>query len=443
MKRKHNEDIRTSGIMDTKLAKIAWLSAQDPHQEFHSLMHHINVGSLRSCFEKLDGKKATGVDGIDKERYGQNLQVNLEEVIEQMKRMSYRPGPVRQALIPKEGKPGATRALGVCNFEDKLVQKRVQEILESIYEPIFLNCSYGFRPGRNCHDAIKELRQHLYDEEVETIIDVDLARYFDMIDHRILEDMLRMKIKDTKFLRYINRMFKSGVLTHGELAISEEGVVQGSCASPVLANIYAHYVIDVWLEETVKPLARGMVRGFRYGDDLVICCRYERDALRIKEALTKRLAKYKLKLNEEKTKLVAFSKHKTRQGAKQGVFDFLGFTFYLGKSRKGYLIPKVKTSGKRMRSKLKRVNEWARQVRNKHTLRTIWDTFRAKLRGHVQYFGVSYNSKNVSVFLEQSKRIMFKWLNRRSQRRTFTWEKFELFFKKFPLPPVEVHHRLY
>ncbi len=198
---------------DTALTEIAYLSARNPAQVFHSLMHHINEGSLRRCFEKLEGKKALGVDGISKEEYGENLRENLEALIARMKRMAYRPQAVRQVLIPKEGKPGATRPLGISSFEDKLVQRRVQEILESIYEPLFLDWSYGFRPGRSCHDAIRSLRNHLHAEEVEVVIDVDLANFFGTIDHGILKDLLRVKIKDTKFMRYVSRMLKAGILT--------------------------------------------------------------------------------------------------------------------------------------------------------------------------------------------------------------------------------------
>ena len=428
---------------DTALTEIAWLSSQNPQQEFHSLMHHVNVESLRRCFDKLDGKKALGADQVSKDNYSENLEANLEDLIQRMKQMAYRPNPVRQVLIPKEGKPGATRPLGISNFEDKLVQKRIQEILESIYGPIFLDCSYGFRPGRGCHDAIKDLTSHLYKQEVEVVIDVDLANFFGTIDHQILKDMLAMKIKDKKFLRYITRMLKSGLLVGKELVMSDEGVPQGSCCSPVMSNIVAHYVIDMWLEETVKPLMLGTVRIFRYADDLVICCRHEKDATRIKSVLGKRLAKYKLNLNEDKTKSVSFSKIKSRQGVKQGTFDFLGFTFYLSKSQRGQTIPKVKTSGKRIRSKLIRVKEWIKQIRNQKPLKTIWKTFCAKLRGHVQYYGVSFNSKEVETFIWKAERIVFKWLNRRSQRKSFTWDKYMLFIKKYPLPKAKVCHSLF
>lgn len=383
------------------------------------------------------------MDGISKEEYGENLKANLEDLIARMKRMGYRPQAVRQVLIPKEGKPGATRPLGISCFEDKLVQSRVQEILESIYEPLFLDWSYGFRPKRSCHDAIRSLRNHLHAEEVEVVIDVDLANFFGTIDHDILKDLLKVKIRDTKFMRYISRMLKAGILAEGELSVSDEGVPQGSCCSPIFSNIVAHHVIDEWLEDTVKPLMKGTIKAFRYADDLVICCRHEEDAVRVRKVLGKRLEKYKLKLNEEKTKMVNFSKSGTRRGIKQEAFDFLGFTFYLGRSLKGGIIPKVKTCGKRYRSKLNKVKDWAQKIRNRVSLEAIWETFCAKLRGHVQYYGVSFNSKAVENFLWEATRILFKWLNRRSQRKSFDWGKFRLFQKKHPLPEAKVRHKLF
>lgn len=428
---------------ETKLKRIAWLSSQSRDRVFGQLMHHINEGLLRSCYQELDGKKALGIDGIDKASYGEHLGENLKELVLRMKRMAYRPGPVRQVQIPKAGKAGATRPLGISNFEDKLVQMGMHKVLESIYEPIFLNCSYGFRPGRGCHDAIRALSDHLYQNQVETVIDVDLANFFGSIDHKELEKLLREKIVDSKFMRYIIRMFKAGVLADGELTVSAEGVAQGSVCSPILANIFAHYVIDEWFEETVKKHCAGRVEMFRYADDLVICCQYQRDSERVKQALGQRLTKYKLKLNEDKTKLVGFSKRGFRAGSRQGVFDFLGFTFYLGHSKKGFVIAKLKTSGKRIREKLKALNEWARKVRSAHPIKAIWGTFCAKLRGHIQYYGVSHNSKHVQTYLMKAKRILFKWLNRRSQKRSFSWDKFELFVKRFPLPVAKVKHALF
>lgn len=411
--------------------------------QFNCLMHHINVDSLRDCYHELDGRKALGADGVSKEKYGLDLEVNLITVVERLKTMSYRPSPVRQVLIPKEGKIGATRPLGISNFEDKLIQKMAHKLLESIYEPLFLDCSFGFRPNKSCHDAIQSLGRHLLQNEVQTVIDLDLADFFGSIDHRMLEQMLREKIKDQRFIRYIIRMFKAGMLSGDELLVTDEGVPRGSICSPILANIYAHCVIDSWFHEVVKKHCRGRVELFRYADDAVICCGRHGDAERIKVALVKRLAKFNLSLNEEKTKLVSFSKVQTRKGIRQGVFDFLGFTFYLGRSRKGNVVPKVKTSGKRLHSKLTKVNLWARRVRNRARLSDIWKIFQAKLAGHIRYYGVSFNAKRLEKFLYQSTRILFKWLNRRSQRKSFNWDQFNCFMQCFPLPRVRIYHRLY
>lgn len=430
-------------ITKTKLNRIALLSRQDSRRSFESLMHHFNEESLKECFQELDGKKALGIDGINKETYGKDLDLNISKLISEMKTMSYRPGPVREVLIPKEGKPGATRPLGISGFEDKIVQKMMQQILESIYEPIFLDCSYGFRPGRGCHDALKDLQHHLYTSEIQTVIDIDLKNFFGTIDHEMLESILKEKIKDTKFMRYINRMFKAGVLSKGDLIMSEEGVPQGSICSPVLANVFAHYAIDIWIEEMVKPNCKGEIRLFRYADDAVICCQYSKDALRIKEALVKRLDKYKLKINEEKTKLVPFDKRLVAQGIEQGTFDFLGFTFYLGKSASGWIIPKLKTRAKTMKSKLKKVKEWIREAKDRKPIKQIWKTFKSKLRGHINYYAVSHNSGYVAQFIYEAECIVFKWLNHRSQRKSFTWKGFAKYIEEHPLPKVRIVHRFF
>jgi len=430
-------------ITETKLKRIAWLSRKDPARQFNCLVHHYNKKSLRQCYNELDGKKAVGQDGIDKAKYGERLDENIKDLLSRMKQMAYRPGATRQVLIPKAGKPGAVRPLCIANLEDKIVQKMTYKILESIYEPLFLNCSFGFRAGIGCHDAVRAVYQYLYRYEVQKVIDIDLANFFGTIDHKLLLEILQEKIKDKRLLQYIVRMFKAGVLSNGELTVSEEGVAQGSLCSPILANIFAHRVIDQWFEETVKTHCSGRVELFRYGDDGIICCQYEKDAYRIKEALAKRLAKYKLKLNEDKTKLVSFSKLAYNRGTKQQAFDFLGFTFYLGRSRKGVTIPKVKTSGKRMRNKLKRVNEWARKVRSRYRLMQIWKMFCIKLKGHIGYYGVSFNVDRTDTFLDEAVKILFKWLNRRSQKKSFDWDKYNLFLQRYPLPKARVVHSLY
>jgi hypothetical protein len=244
-------------------------------------------------------------------------------------------------------------------------------------------------------------------------------------------------------MRYINRMFKAGVLSNGDLKMSEEGVPQGSVASPILSNVFAHYAIDIWIEEMVKPNCRGQVKLFRYADDAIICCQYDEDAQRIRKNLGKRLEKYKLKLNEDKTKQVPFDKKLVAQGVEQGLFDFLGFTFYWGRSKSGKIIPKLKTKTKTMKTKLNKVTEWIKEIKDKKPLKVIWKTFVAKIRGHINYYGVSHNANSVAKFIYEATKIVFKWLNRRSQRKSFTWEQFGKYIKTNPLPTVKIVHRLF
>jgi group II intron reverse transcriptase/maturase len=406
-------------------------------------MHLFTQESLAASFHALDGRKAVGADGMTKAEYGADLERNLAELVERMKRMAYRPGAVREVLIPKAGAAGATRSLGISSVEDKVVQGMVRKVLDAVYEPVFLECSYGFRPGRGPHDAVRALHQHLYRHEVESVIDVDLAHYFDTIDQKRLLEMISQKVSDRRFLRYLSRMFKAGVLRQGELMVNAEGVVQGSACSPVLANIYAHYVLDEWFEGTVKRHCAGDVQMFRYADDLVICCRYARDAEGIRKALAGRVDKFGLALNEAKTRLVSFTRRARGERGPRAVFDFLGFTFYWGRSRRGRPLVKVKTSGKRLRAKLKAVNEWAKHTRSRCSMQEFWAVLCAKVRGHLRYYGVSFNVPALNAFVHKVRRLVFKWLNRRSQRRSFTWEAFARYALAHPLPRVAVYHRLF
>ncbi len=427
--------------MDTKLCLITQRSGRDPKAKFDALLHHINEGSLAECFHGLDGRKAVGVDGIRKEDYAGNLDDNLKSLASRMRSMSYRPLPVKEKLIPKEGKPGATRPLGIGCLEDKIVQKCFARILEAIYEPLFLDCSYGFRPGRNCHDAVKELLRTLYGQQVSTVVDIDIKSYFNTIDHEWLMKMLELKISDRRFVRYIRRMVKAGILRDGEFSRTDEGTPQGSLVSPILSNIYLHYAIDLWFEHTIKRHCTGNAWLFRYADDAVACFEYEEDAQRYAEVLPERMAKFGLKVSKEKSAIVRFRNRPPDD--RNGSFDFLGFTFYMGTSCKGNPVPKVKTSKKKFKAKLRKVGDWMKEVKDFKRLGWIWDTFRAKIRGHIQYYGVTFNSKNVSSFLHEAKKIVVKWLNRRSQRKSFSWAKFAQFQKQFPMPRVCVVHELF
>lgn len=428
---------------ETKLKRLKQRSIMNPGCEMQWLMPFFNIEGLEAWFQELDAKKATGIDGVSKDDYGMNLRNNLDELVCRMKSFSYRPGAVREVLIPK-GDGKSMRPLGIGNLEDKIVQTGISKILEAIYEPSFYDLSYGFRPNRSCHMAVKELSNYLYRQPVDCVIDVDLRNFFGTIRHNLLIDILRLRIKDEVFLRYIARTLKAGILRDGNFVVSDEGTPQGSPASPILANIFAHYVLDAWFEEMVKPVMRGKVCMFRYADDFVICCELEYDAQRIMKGLKNRLVKYSLELNETKTKIVSFSRNRLRNGQRQGTFDFLGFTFYIGKSR-GKKIPvvKLKTSRKRFVAKLKRVREWVAAHRCKVRMRPLWDMFRRKLQGHIQYYGVSDNTKYVGNFLWEASRIFFKWMNRRSQKKSLTWKQYNNFVKLYPLPIAKVHFKLY
>jgi RNA-directed DNA polymerase len=427
---------------ETKLKRLRLRSTENSGCEMQWVMPLFSVEGFKYWFRQLDGKKAVGIDGITKETYGENLESNIDDLITRMKRFSYRPGAVREVLIPKGD--GKMRPLGIGNLEDKLVQTGIAEVLEAIYEPQFYDFSYGFRPKRSCHQAIKALMNHLFSNPVRCIIDVDLKNYFGSIKHDVLLDFLKIRIKDDSFLRYIVRTLKAGILRQGTFVVSDEGAPQGSPASPILANIMAHYVIDDWFVQMVTPVMRGQVKLIRYADDLVICCELESDAHRIMKGLKGRLAKYGLELNESKTKVVSFDKRRFGKGEKQGTFDFLGFTFFLGVSKnKKVPAPKLKTSRKRAQVKLKRVSEWVKLNRHKVRMRPLWETFRQKLAGHMQYYGVSHNSLNVGKFFREATRIFFMWMNRRSQKRSLTWGQFYNFLKLYPLPRIKIYCKLF
>jgi len=377
-----------------------------------------------------------------REKLRGEIPLGLLDPLAKMKSMSYRPQAVKEVLIPKEGKPGATRPLGISAFEDKIVQLQMAKILGAIYEPIFKDSSYGFRPGRSCHAAIAALHKHLSGKGCEEVIDVDLKNFFGSMKHDILVGFLRRKIKDERFIRYVVRMLKSGILKDGNFSMSEEGSPQGNICSPILANIYAHYALDEWLEEEVPQHTRREVKFFRYADDLVICCGDRSDAVRVRRALEGRVNKFGLELNAEKTKMVRFNKREYPR-VKQGTFDYLGFTFYIKRSRKGYPIVAVQTARERFQAKLRKVTQWCRTNANKLRLLPLWKIFNWKLRGHIEYYGVSFNISRVNSFVYRATGIFFKWINRRGHRKSMNWEQFNKFCKAFPGVKVSIRHRLF
>lgn len=433
-------EAKVQSTLATKLARISARSVSEPSMKFDKLMPLFSKANLIQCFYELKGDRATGIDRVSKEDYRLNLESNIEDLIMRMKIFQYRPMPVREVMIPKDD--GGQRPLGISAIEDKIVQLMYAKILSAIFEPHFMESSYGFRPNRNCHQAIQRINDYLFERRKTVIIDADIKNYFGTINHEKLIEFVKTRIGDDRFLRYLVRMLKAGILTDVGFRVSDEGTPQGAICSPVLSNIYAHFVLDNWIENTVKPRFPD-TELIRYADDFVICCSDDQSASKIHSVLGKRLAKYDLKLHETKTKVVQMDKVGLRNGVQQGTFNFLGFTSYLDYSRSGkFIIPKFKTDRRKFRGKLGKVKEWVKLQRNED-FRETWVRMHRKLRGHATYYGISNNSTHVNRFIYESEQIFFKWMNRRSHKKSITWEGFNLFKKANPGTRAYVYHPLF
>ena len=433
-------------MLETKLARIAQVVRERPQERLTSLIHLINEETLMACHREMEAKRAPGVDGQTKEEYGKRLEENVHDLVARMKRWAYRPQPVRRVYIPKPGS-GKMRPLGIPAYEDKLVQAALAKILNVVYEAEFLDCSYGFRPGRGCHLALAELARIIETRNVNYVVEVDIKGFFDHVDHGWLMKFLAHRIADPNLLRLIARFLKAGVMEAGIVYDTPEGTPQGGVVSPILANVYLHYVLDLWFEKAVKKACKGEAYMVRYADDFVCCFQYEGEAKAFLKALRERLGKFNLEIAEEKTRILAFGRKAEEESRRNGkgkpaTFDFLGFTHYCGRSRRGRFRVKRKTSRKKFRASLKRCNEWLR--RNRHLpMAELMAELGKKLQGYYRYYGVTDNSAMLGEFLHHVRRLLFKWLNRRSQRKSFDWERFNLLLAKHPLPRPKIHVNLY
>jgi len=431
--------------MQTKLARIAEIAKEKPNEQFTSLYHLLNEELLTQCHRELDGNKASGVDQVTKAAYEEKLEENVRNLVDRLKWKSYRPQPVRRTYIPKDEK--SVRPLGIPAYEDKIVQLGLNKILQAIYEQDFLDFSYGFRPGRSCHDALKALNRVIEYGRTSYIVDADIRSFFTNVDHEWLMRFLELRVADPNIQRLIQRFLKAGVMEKGIWEPTESGTPQGSIISPVLANIYLHYALDLWFKVAVKKACRGEANMVRYADDYVCCFQYKDDAERFYKALIKRLDKFQLQVAEDKTKILEFGRfaeeNRKRKGqGKPKTFDFLGFTHYCSESSKGKFRVKRKTSRKKFKTKVKAFKEWLRSERHRD-VRELVKTIRAKLIGHYRYYGITDNSRSLSVYKFQITKTLFKWLNRRSQKRSFTYEKFNLFLKRNPLPEPKIYVNIY
>jgi group II intron reverse transcriptase/maturase len=432
--------------METKLLRIAELAKSDSKMKFTSLTHLLNEHSLAQCHIELPNKKATGINGTTKEQYGENLKENIEDLVSRLKSKNYRPVPVRRMYIPKLNST-KKRPLGIPEHEDKIVQKGITKILNTIYENEFLDCSFGFRPNRSCHDALKILNYYIEKKSVNYVVDVDIKGFFDNVDHKWMMEFLKQRITDPNLLRIIGRFLKGGYMEEGKKYKTDTGTPQGGVISPILANVYLHYVLDLWFEKRVRKQCKGQAYIVRYADDFVCCFQYKSEAIDFFQSLKLRLKKFKLEIAEDKTKIISFGKFAEKDAKQKGkrkpdTFDFLGFTHYCGRSEKGYFRVKRKSSSKKVKGKLKESKEWLKKNRNQN-IHMIMDRFKRSLIGYYNYYCITDNTPSVFNFRDKIGYLLFKWMNRRSQRKSFTWEKFRLFLNKYPLPLPRVKVNIY
>ncbi|MFS1515346.1 group II intron reverse transcriptase/maturase [Bacillus sp. SCS-151] len=432
--------------METKLLRIAEIAKSNPKMKFTSLAYLLNKQALAQCHRELPNRKATGINGTTKETYGESLEENLDDLVSRLKSKSYRPVPVRRMYIPKVNS-SKKRPLGIPEHEDKVVQKGITKILNTIYENDFLDCSFGFRPNRSCHDALKILNFYIEKRSVNYVVDVDIKGFFDNVDHTWMMEFLKLRIADPSLLRIISRFLKGGYMEEGKKYKTDNGTPQGGVISPVLANVYLHYVLDLWFEIKVKKQCKGRAYIVRYADDFVCCFQYKSEALEFFQSLKYRLKKFNLEVAEDKTKIIPFGPFAEKDAKQKGnskptTFDFLGFTHYCSKSKQGKFRVKRKSSRTKVQSKLKESKEWLKKNRNKD-IHIIMDRFRRSLIGYYNYYCITDNTINVSIFKDGIEKLLFKWLNRRSQRKSFTWDKFRLFLDKYPLPSPRIKVNIY
>jgi len=423
------------GTVSTKLHRIAELARQMPGVAITSLSHHMDIDWMHEAFRLTRKEGAAGVDGQTAREYEKDLGRNLQDLHNRAKAGAYRAPPVRRVHIPKGGGK-ETRPIGIPTFEDKVLQRAVAMALSAVYEQDFLDCSYGFRPGRSQHQALGDLWKQTMDMGGGWVIEVDFRKFFDTLDHSILQGIVRQRVRDGVLLRLIGKWLNAGVQEGMELSYPSSGTPQGGVISPLLANIYLHEVIDGWFERDVKPRLYGRAFMVRFADDLVMVFSNERDAQRVMAVLPKRCAKYGLTLHPAKTRLLPF---KPRSRGGPGTFDFLGFTHYWKRSRQGRWVVARKTASDRFSRGLKRIAEWCR--RNRHlSLKEQHAMLSRKLRGHYEYYGITGNSHALARFCWQVQRIWRKWLGTRSWKAPKSWDWFNRLLGRYPLPPPIARH---
>ena len=431
--------------METKLARISQLSKENPNMVFTSVGHLINKEMLKSCHVQMDGNKAVGIDGITKEEYGRNLDKNLEDLVERLKKKSYKPNPARLVEIPKDN--GKMRPLSIYCYEDKLVQEALRRILEAVFEPLFYDEMMGFRPNRGCHRAIRKLNVMLERKPTSYVLDADIKGFFQHLDHEWIIRFIESKIKDPNITRLVRRMLKAGIMNDYQFEATEEGSGQGSVCSPVISCIYMHYVLVWWFKEVITPKLKGYGGLVAYADDFVVCFQYKSDAEWFYERLKHRMEHFGLSLEEEKSRLIEFGRFAEenckKRGTKPETFTFLGFTHYCSRSRRGRFRVKRKTSKKKFAKKCREVH---RLIGSMRTLRVkeIISKINQILTGYFHYYGITDNSERITAFRYNVMKSLFYWLNRRSQKKSYNWVEFlNMIDNSYPLVRPRIYVSVY
>ena len=438
-------DSKFKETMETKLGSLSQHAAKEPQRKFVNILYLVNEGSLKANFYSLGRKRAVGVDSVSWQEYEERLDANIDNLLERMKRMGYRPQPAKRVYIPKD--KNGKRPLGIPTVEDKVVQKTMSQIMEAIYEQDFYDLSYGFRPGKNCHQALKRVGEIINFKPINHVIEADIKGFFDAVEHEKLMELIRKRIADKKFLRYIVRFLKAGYIESGLLKEAKQGTPQGGNLSPILANIFLHYVLDEWFEKEVKPKLVGQCYLVRYCDDFVILVQYQQEARAVMSQLRERFKAYGLELNAEKSRVISFGRYEQGNALKQlrraNTFDFLGFTHYCTTTRKGKFKVSRRISAKRFRKSLRAIYIWLKALKNVISLKELWAQLITKLRGHYQYYGVSENVRRLQEFYHHVEGMTFKLLNRRCHKKSFNWKGFNKYLQRFPLPKPRIVHNFY
>lgn len=405
--------------MENEFDKIRIQSKQ--YDKVQNLMRYVNVGTLTAEHKKQLKGKAVGIDGVTKVKYNENLDNNLDDLMKRLKQFSYKPKAVKRVHIPKSN--GKLRPLGLPSYEDKLVQGVMAKVLNEVYEPRFLETSFGFRPNKNAHQAIAMINQTIMTKKVNFIVDADIKGFFDNVSHEWLIKFLENDINDKRFIRYINRFLIAGVMEDNKYHESDKGTPQGGLISPILANVYLHYVLDLWFELKIKRKYKGEAYIVRYADDFVCMFQYENEAKRFYKELIERLKKFGLEIEEDKTKIMPFGRFARKNHKEVDSFDFLGFTFINGKTRTNKYRVLVRSSKKKMKIKRQNVKQWLYENRQLNVLEII-EKINKKLVGHYRYYGVSGNYESIRKFRKYIIGALYKSLTKRSQRTYLNWERY-------------------